>query len=53
VFRDNGWLEEGEPEGVAFLFPVKGRRNDQSDSNWTESNSDAMGEKSSSVVSRS
>lgn len=33
----------GMDGGGAFFFPVKGRRNAHSDSNWTESNSDARG----------
>jgi hypothetical protein len=36
-------VPEDTAVGGAFFFPVKGRRNDHSDSNWTESNSDASG----------
>lgn len=40
-------------KGVAFFFALKGRKKDQSDSNWTDSNSEASGEWSRRAASRS
>lgn len=37
---------------LLFFFLLKGRKNDQSDSNWTDSNSDESAEWSSSAPSR-
>lgn len=36
-----GLIVPEETGGGAFFFPVNGRRNDHSDSNWTESYSDS------------
>lgn len=47
---------DGEPTGevdVFFFAEVNGRRKDHSDSNWTDSNSDARGEWSNRVWSSS
>lgn len=44
VDRKDTELEDGEMLYPDFFMLLKGRKNDHSDSNWTESNSDVNGE---------